>query len=288
MQLAEKRHEALNTLAFISLIWFGSDLFRFPALVQEIWNPADRIFAGSGTFNGEPGEFFQKSGKSCKNLSCWPFKTLHHSLMAKTPEDSYPTRPTLLERLKDPDDQKSWHEFADIYSKLIFGFALKAGLNEVEAQEVVQETLIAAVKNLPEFRYDPKVCSFKTYLLNLSNWRIKDQMRKRLPGERFKTPEEDRTGTIERVADPAGVELERIWDQEWHTALLDAASEKAKRQVDLKQWQIFDLYVLKNWPPRDVAKALGVSLARVYLAKHRVSAVVRKEVQKLERFQLNL
>lgn len=208
--------------------------------------------------------------------------------MAKTPEDSYPTRPSLLERLKDREDQKSWQEFADIYGKLIRGFALKAGLNETEAQEVVQETFIAAAKNLPEFRYDPKVCSFKTYLLNLSNWRIKDQVRKRLPGERIKSPEDDRTATVERVADPAGVELERIWDQEWQAALLDAASEKAKRQVDLKQWQIFDLYVLKNWPPRDVAKALGVSLARVYLAKHRVSAVVRKEVERLERFSPNI
>jgi RNA polymerase sigma factor (sigma-70 family) len=205
--------------------------------------------------------------------------------MAKSPEDSYPTSSSLLERLKDPGDQKSWQQFADSYSKLIFGFALKAGLNEAEAQEVVQETLIAAVKNLPEFRYNPKVCSFKTYLLNLSNWRVKDQLRKRLPGERFKSPEGDRTATVERVADPAGVELERIWDQEWQIAMLAAASEKAKGRVDLKQWQIFDLYVLKGWRPREVARALGVSVARVYLAKHRVSVVVRKEVEKLERFR---
>jgi RNA polymerase sigma factor, sigma-70 family len=208
--------------------------------------------------------------------------------MVKTREDSYPTRPSLLERVKNPDDQKSWQEFAEVYSKLIFGFALKAGLNEAEAQEVVQETLISAAKNLPGFQYDPKVCSFKTYLLNLSNWRIKDQLRKRLPGERFKPRQEDRTATVERVADPAGVELERLWDQEWQATVLATASENAKRQVDSKQWQIFDLYVLKNWPPREVARALGVSIARVYLAKHRVSAVVRKEVEKLERVQMNL
>jgi RNA polymerase sigma-70 factor (ECF subfamily) len=109
-----------------------------------------------------------------------------------------------------------------------------------------------------------------------------------LPGERFKPRQEDRTATVERVADPAGVELERLWDQEWQATVLATASENAKRQVDSKQWQIFDLYVLKNWPPREVARALGVSIARVYLAKHRVSAVVRKEVEKLERVQMNL
>jgi RNA polymerase sigma-70 factor (ECF subfamily) len=207
--------------------------------------------------------------------------------MTKTPEDPYKTRSTLLKRLKDTDDEKSWEEFDAIYRKLIFGFAMKAGLKEAEAQEVVQETLIAAAKNLPEFRYDPKVCSFKTYLLNLSNWRIKDQFRKRLPGERLKSPEEG-TSIIGRIPDQAGVELEEIWNREYHTTLLSAACEKVKGKVDAKQWQIFDLYVLKEWQPREVAQALGISLARVYLAKHRVSPLVKKEIEKLERFQVNL
>ena len=77
-------------------------------------------------------------------------------------------------------------------------------------------------------------------------------------------------------------------DQEWQATVLATASENAKRQVDSKQWQIFDLYVLKSWPPREVAKALGVTIARVYLAKHSISAVVRKEVEKLERFRANI
>src|SRR5881397_2638155 len=101
------------------------------------------------------------------------------SSMANPKDASYPTRPSLLVRLKDTEDQQSWQEFNDLYGKLIFGFAIKAGLTETEAQEVVQETLIAAAKNLPEFRYDPKVCSFKTWLLNLSHWRVQDQLRKR-------------------------------------------------------------------------------------------------------------
>jgi DNA-directed RNA polymerase specialized sigma24 family protein len=49
----------------------------------------------------------------------------------------------------------------------------------------------------------------------------------------------------------------------------------------LKQWQIFDLYVLKEWPVREVAQALGVSIGRVYLAKHRISALVKREVKRI-------
>ena len=201
-------------------------------------------------------------------------------------EDSYPTRPSLLHRLKNCEDHQSWQEFNDLYGKLIFGFAIKAGLTEVEAQEVVQETLIAAAKHLPEFRYDPKVCSFKTWLLNLSHWRVTDQLRQRLPerGAVFQKPHDpDRTATVERVADPAGDRLETLGDEEWRGALLTAAAEKVKARVDLKQWQLFDLYVLKEWSPREVARALGVTVARVYLTKHRLGSLMKKEIARLER-----
>lgn len=145
------------------------------------------------------------------------------SAMANPKDDSYPTRPSLLKRLKDTQDQRSWQEFHDLYRKLILGFALKAGLTETEAEEVVQETMIAAVKNLPEFRYDPEVCSFKTWLLNLSRWRVQDQLRKRVllaPAHPSNLTDPHRTTTIERVPDPAGVQLEAIWEKEWQTSLL--------------------------------------------------------------------
>ncbi len=212
-------------------------------------------------------------------------------LMTQPKDDSYPTRSSLLHRVKDTADQPSWQEFNDLYGKLILGFALKAGLTEDEAKEVVQETLIAAAKNLPEFKYDPKVCSFKTWLLNLSNWRVKDQLRKRqsplsqgqVVRARGDEAEGTRTATIERVPDSAGDQLEALWNKEWETTVLDAALGKVKGQIDSKQWQMFDLYVLKQWPVCEVAQALGVSTGRVYLTKHRVSALVKREVKRIGR-----
>jgi RNA polymerase sigma-70 factor (ECF subfamily) len=204
-------------------------------------------------------------------------------------EDSYQTRSSLLHRLKDTEDQQSWQEFNDIYRKLILGFAMKAGLTQDEAQEVVQETLIGAARHLPEFHYDPKVCSFKTWLLNLSAWRVKDQFRKRQapgapgPARADATDDSSRTATVERVPDPAGNQLEAIWDQEWRTTLLEAAQAQVKTQVDARQWQIFDLYALKQWPVRDVVKALGISAGQVYLARHRISQLLKKALKGLER-----
>jgi DNA-directed RNA polymerase specialized sigma24 family protein len=67
--------------------------------------------------------------------------------------DSIPTRQSLLARLKDWGDQKSWREFFDTYWRLIHTTALKAGLVETEAEEVVQEVMIAAAKKMPDFTY---------------------------------------------------------------------------------------------------------------------------------------
>src|SRR5687768_2000992 len=92
---------------------------------------------------------------------------------------SIQTRPSLLDRLKTSDDHESWQEFYRLYGKLVRDFAIHAGLTDTEADEVVQETAIAVSRHLPGFNYDPSVCRFKTWLLNQSSWRIKDQLKKR-------------------------------------------------------------------------------------------------------------
>src|SRR5688572_31717146 len=122
------------------------------------------------------------------------------SAVMADPEELIPTRDSLLSRLKDRDDQESWEDFFNTYWKLVYGVAMKAGLTDQEAQEVVQETVITVARRIPEFRYDPKVCSFKTWLLNLTRWRIVDQLRKRKPEAAFKRRKSEataRTATIE-------------------------------------------------------------------------------------------
>ncbi len=63
---------------------------------------------------------------------------------------------------------------------------------------------------------------------------------------------------------------------------MEAAIERVKRKVDGKLYQLFDLYVIKDWPVSRVAQALNVSRARVYLAKHRISPLIRKEIAYLQ------
>jgi RNA polymerase sigma-70 factor (ECF subfamily) len=196
-----------------------------------------------------------------------------------------PTRRSLLGRLKNWEDGTSWQEFFDTYWKVIYGVAVKAGLTDSEAQEVVQETVIAVARNMPAFEYNPAAGTFKSWLLHTTRWKIADQFRRRLPANLARRPDNQTAGTtlINRIPDPASLNLAPVWDEEWEKNLFDAARERVKLRVDGRQYQMFDLYAVKNWPVKKVAAALGVSAARIYLAKHRIAAMIRKEIQKLER-----
>jgi len=200
-------------------------------------------------------------------------------------QEFIPTRQSLLSRLKSWDDQESWRDFFNTYWKLIYGAAVKSGLNDAEAQDVVQDTVITVAKKMEDFKYDPAVDSFKGWLLYLTRKRIALQYRRRERerGGHGQRPEAaEWTAEIEQLPDPAGVDLEAIWNQEWERNLLDTAMARVKQQVNPKQFQMFNFYVLKEWPVGEVAKALGVTVAQVYLAKHRVSGLVKKELKQLQ------
>jgi RNA polymerase sigma factor (sigma-70 family) len=205
----------------------------------------------------------------------------------KADDELIPTRQSLLSRLKDWDDQASWRDFFNTYWRLIYGVALKAGLTETEAQDVVQETVLSVAKKMRDFKYDPAAGSFKGWLLQLTRWRITDQLRKRQPqfvhaASPSRTDGGPRTATVERAVDPNSLELDAVWDDEWEKNLLAAALARIRRQVSPKQYQIFDLYVLKEWPVARVKQSLGVSRTQIYLAKHRVGGLVKKEARRLE------
>lgn len=195
------------------------------------------------------------------------------------------TRATLVNRLKDWRDQTSWQEFFNVYWKLIYGVARKSGLSDAESMDVVQETMLAVAKHMPEFKYDPSVGSFKSWLLQMTRWRILDQLRRRHPIIRRSSTATStrRTAVIERVPDENTLAVDQIWQADWERSLLDAALAKVKSRIDPQKFQIFDFYVNKEWPPEKVAHAFGVSLNTVYLAKNRISELLRDEVRRLER-----
>lgn len=190
------------------------------------------------------------------------------------------TRRSLVDRLVDLEDRQRWQQFFETYWKLIYGVARRAGLNDAEAQDVVQETVITVAKNIS--KYEREAGSFKNWLLHITRWRIADQFRKRLPASPSGTTRNESrrgTATIDRV--PDAVDVGAVWEDEWQRHMLGAALVRVKRRIDARHYQIFDCAVLKEWPVSKVARELGVNVAQVYLVKHRVAALLKKEIATL-------
>lgn len=122
-----------------------------------------------------------------------------------------PTRYSLLNRLKKPDNDKqwnqSWADFAKIYRSVLVALAIKRGLHENEADDVAQETLRAVLKRIKGFQANPAKAQFKTWLFRMMRNKITDQfrMRKVVSEHQHRKDENTKTqpaSTITGIRDP--------------------------------------------------------------------------------------
>lgn len=196
------------------------------------------------------------------------------------------TRASLLERVRDWSDDASWQDFFDTYSRLIYSLALKAGLSDRESEEVVQATMIAVAKAMPDFEYKSSAGSFKAWLCAQAKWKINDHFRR---GKREQeiflqsnhTATSTGTGTIARFPDGTN-EHAAFEERDWNEAMAATALAKVKALVKPKHFQIFDLYVIKQWPLRRISRTLNVNVPQVYLIKSRVSHLLKKQTRQVK------
>lgn len=197
-------------------------------------------------------------------------------------ESYLPTRQSLLSRLRNCEDHTGWREFFDAYWQLIYNVARKSGLADAEAQDVVQNTFIYLTRKMTKFRYDPARGSFKSWLRVVTRSRIAE-FRRRHRAEsllREQLPAQDEE-VWASIPDPAGDALDEVWQREWEENLLKTAMQRVRVKVSSHQLLIFRLVAQENLPLAQVAKKLGISIAQVYLARHRVGRLLKAEVRHL-------
>ncbi len=201
---------------------------------------------------------------------------------------------SLIRKLFGDDDIDAWKRFYATYGPFLRSVALKTGLTPDEADDVVQETVFSMVKNFPHFQFDRAAGSFRSWLFQLARWRIANQRRKRSRFERTALPggptaELPDTASLlsaESIPDPAPGATEALWDAEWEKAALDIALEKMKQRERARHYQIFFLNVIRGQPPADVARALGTSVAQVYVVKCRLLPRLRRILKELDQTPL--
>ena len=196
--------------------------------------------------------------------------------------DDSATRKTLINRLrKTNSDTRSWAEFYDLYHRLVRSVAMKAGLSQTDAEDVVQETFFKVSKSIQKFEYDPSKGRFRSWLCLITKQQVANHYRKarklpELPAFWNEDPDEPHVD----IPDPTN-NWEAIWEAEDHKHTIHLALTRLKTKVKPKPYQIFLAHCIKGMDVKEVANIMEVSANEVYLAKSRVMPLFEEEIQAL-------
>lgn len=193
--------------------------------------------------------------------------------------DSVTTRPSLLARIKNTGDRQAWAEFVDIYAPLIYGFAHKQGLQDADAADLTQEVLGAVAHSAARLDYDPARGSFRGWLFRVVRNELCDFVAAR-SRQQSGSGDTDMKRRLEEQPAPSEDEV-AAWESDYERQLFALACEHVRRDFHESTWRAFWLTAIEGQSGKDVAGVLSMTTAAVYLAKRRVIARLRQEIDYL-------
>lgn len=193
------------------------------------------------------------------------------------------TSETLLDRVKKIDAHDAWREFFHAYGSAILRYAQKLGLNEHQAEEVLQETMVALMRQLPEFCYDRAKGKFRNFLLTIVHRKSLSALRRAKGVSDVSLDSEDPWGgrTLHDLL-PAGAARadEGAAEERWREAIMEDALARLAGHTGLeeKTWPVFRAYVIESRPVAEVAAEFGLKENAVYQIKNRLLRRLRADV----------
>lgn len=191
------------------------------------------------------------------------------------------TRVSLLARIRDPRDGVAWTEFVDLYGPLVYDHGRRRGLQDADAADLMQDVLRAVATAAGRFTYDPTKGAFRSWLFTVTRRKLLDAVTRRHPGDRG-TGDTDVLRRLEQTETREEEERDD-WDQSFRQRLLDWAAERVRGEFRPATWQAFWLCAVEGRTPREASATLGMSVGSVYVAKCRVLARLREEIERARR-----
>jgi len=190
------------------------------------------------------------------------------------------TRYSLILRLPTVEDAAAWREFVGIYEPVVYRFARRRGLQDADARELVQNVLVRVARAVGGWKPDQRRGRFRTWLLCIARNQLVDVFRARQRREVAAggtsmlarlSSHADRPGTLDEELNLENQRVQFRW-----------AAARVRESVQERTWQAFWLTSVQERPVEAVARELGLTPGAVYIARSRVIARLRQEVQQLE------
>lgn len=176
------------------------------------------------------------------------------------------TSTSLLDALGDAGNDGIWSEFDARYRPVMARLARRMGLDEAEADDAVQESLLEFVRDFRAGRYERGRGRLHSWLLAIVRNRVRDALERR-----WRRGEQRGDSILGQLGDPGMAELERVWEAELEAELLRRAFDLLRRASELEPGTIaiFEDYAVRELGAEEVARRHAVPPSAVYVAKSR-------------------
>jgi RNA polymerase sigma factor (sigma-70 family) len=192
------------------------------------------------------------------------------------------TRPSLLVRLKAPRDERAWVKFVEIYEPLIARLARRAGLQEADANDLTQEVFCAVTGAIEKWDPNPARGSFRSWLSRITRNLIVNLLAaRRRQTASYGTGGTDMVALLEAQPTPDG-EDSALFDAEYRRRVFTWAAGRIRGNFHETTWQAFWRTGVEGHDVHSVAVSLGLTPGAVYVARSRVMARLRQEIEQLE------
>lgn len=190
---------------------------------------------------------------------------------------SHRTRVTLLNKVKNRQDDVSWEEFAHYYHHYLYIICRRMHLGHHDSEDIVQQVLLKLWDKLPDFEYNER-CRFRGWLCTVTGNAVKDFFRKQNNRSRTQEQLSEDEGTFERCSSP---DIEEIAEREWKNYVTTLAFQKVKEQLSAKAVDVFT--ALRQGRSReDVAREYNLTPDSVSVYKGRVVSALCAQIRALE------
>jgi RNA polymerase sigma factor (sigma-70 family) len=194
--------------------------------------------------------------------------------------DSPLTRASLLVQLRDGANQAAWQEFMRVYGPLVYGFARKRGLQDADAADLMQDVLRSVSTAIGRLDYDPNQGTFRGWLFTITRNKIFNFL-----SARSVRPQATGDGPTSKLLDnvpDSNVDAD-LWELEYQRRLAAVAMERVRTEFQDNTWQAFVLTAVEGKSAAEVARQLSMTPGAIYVAKSRVLARLKEEVETLRR-----
>lgn len=190
------------------------------------------------------------------------------------------TRASLLVRLRDPQDERAWREFMEIYEPLVYRLARRRGFQDADAAELTQEVFLAVASAIERWDPDPARGTFRGWLFRIARNLMVNLLTNQQRHVRGAGGSEVKRLLDEQAA-PAG-EDSALFDWEYKRQAFRWAAEQVRSEFREKTWQAFWMTSVEGVEVSEAAELLGMSAGAVYIARSRAMARLKETVQRLD------